>query len=82
VDVGAKAEIYALIEELVKEGIAVLLQSSELPEILRLADRCIVLAAGQPQGELAGDELNQAAVMHLATGLAAEQGPAAEDLIS
>ena len=82
VDVGAKAEIYALIEALVKEGVAILLQSSELPEILRLSDRCIVLAAGQPQGELAGDELNQATIMHLATGLAAEQGPAAENLVS
>ena len=54
VDVGAKAEIYALIEALVKEGVAILLQSSELPEILRLSDRCIVFAAGQPQGELPG----------------------------
>jgi len=73
VDVGAKAEIYALIDELVKEGIAVLLQSSELPEILRLANRCIVLAAGQPQGELVGANLNQPNVMHLATGLATEK---------
>ena len=47
VDVGAKAEIYALIDGLVKAGIAVLLQSSELPEILRLANRCIVFAAGR-----------------------------------
>lgn len=69
VDVGAKAEIYALIDALVKEGMAVLLQSSELPEILRLANRCIVFAAGQPQGELAGANLSQPAIMHLATGL-------------
>ncbi len=82
VDVGAKAEIYALIEELVKGGVAILLQSSELPEILRLSDRCIVFAAGQPQGELTGNELNQATIMHLATGLAAEQGPPAENLVS
>lgn len=82
VDVGAKAEIYALIEDLVKEGIAILLQSSELPEILRLSDRCIVFAAGQPQGELTGADLNQATIMHLATGLAAEQGPASENLVS
>ncbi len=82
VDVGAKAEIYTLIEELVRAGMAVLLQSSELPEILRLSDRCIVFAAGYPQGELSGNELTQSAIMHLATGLAVEQGPPAEDLIS
>jgi ABC-type sugar transport system ATPase subunit len=71
VDVGAKAEIYALIDRLVEAGIAVLLQSSELPEILRLANRCIVFAAGQAVGELAGPALTQPAVMELATGLAA-----------
>ena len=74
VDVGAKAEIYTLIDGLVEAGIAVLLQSSELPEILRLANRCIVFAAGRPTGELAGAALNQASVMELATGLGANQG--------
>jgi ABC-type sugar transport system ATPase subunit len=74
VDVGAKAEIYTLIDGLVEAGIAVLLQSSELPEILRLANRCIVFAAGRPKGELAGAALNQASVMELATGLGANQG--------
>jgi len=73
VDVGAKAEIYTLIDRLVESGIAVLLQSSELPEIIRLANRCIVFAGGRPAGELAGEALNQAAVMRLATGLAAEE---------
>ncbi len=73
VDVGAKAEIYTLIDRLVEAGMAVLLQSSELPEILRLANRCIVFAGGRPQGELSGAELNQAAVMELATGLGARE---------
>jgi len=73
VDVGAKVEIYALIDSLVKQGMAVLLQSSELPEILRLANRCIVFAAGQPQGELSGADLNQERIVTLATGLEAEQ---------
>ncbi len=71
VDVGAKAEIYALIDSLVQAGIAVLLQSSELPEVVRLANRCLVFAQGRVMGELAGGELTQAAVMELATGLAA-----------
>jgi ribose transport system ATP-binding protein len=82
VDVGAKAEIYALIDDLVAEGMAVLLQSSELPEVLRLSDRCIVFAGGKPQGELSGAALDQPTIMHLATGLAAEQGPPAPEVIT
>jgi len=69
VDVGAKAEIYALIDRLVQKGIAVILQTSELPELIRLADRCIVFVAGEPRGELCGAEITQEAVMSLATGL-------------
>ena len=68
VDVGAKVEIYALIDELVEQGMAVLVQSSELPEIIRLANRCIVFAAGRPQGELQGSKLDQENLMTLATG--------------
>jgi ABC-type sugar transport system ATPase subunit len=67
VDVGAKEEIYALIDGLVADGMAVLLQTSELPELIRLANRCVVMANGIPQGELAGSELTQEAVMTLAT---------------
>jgi len=69
VDVGAKAEIYALIDRLVQNGIAVVLQTTELPELLRLADRCIVFVAGEPRGELCGNQITQEAVMALATGL-------------
>jgi ABC-type sugar transport system ATPase subunit len=69
VDVGAKAEIYALIDRLVQNGIAVVLQTTELPELLRLADRCIVFVAGEPRGELSGSQITQEAVMALATGL-------------
>jgi ribose transport system ATP-binding protein len=67
VDVGAKQEIYGLIDALVADGMAVLLQTSELPELVRLANRCVVFANGIPQGELAGSELTQEAVMTLAT---------------
>jgi len=48
-------------------GNAILLQSSELPEIIRLANRVIVFANGRPQGELSGKELNQENIMALAT---------------
>jgi len=73
VDVGAKSEIYGLIDMLVDGGMAVLLQSSELPELIRLADRCLVFASGEPRGELRRGELTQPAVMALATGLSNEQ---------
>ena len=69
VDVGAKQEIYALIDMLLEQGIAVVLQSSELPELIRLAERCVVFAAGQMRGELAGADFTQPNVMALATGL-------------
>jgi ABC-type sugar transport system ATPase subunit len=69
VDVGAKAEIYTLIDSLVDSGMAVLLQSSELPEIIRLANRVVVFSSGQSRGELSGTELTQESVMALATRL-------------
>jgi ribose transport system ATP-binding protein len=69
VDVGAKAEIYTLIDRLVEKGIAIILQTSELPELIRLADRCIVFVAGEPRAELSGNEITQEAVMEVATGL-------------
>ena len=69
VDVGAKAEIYALIDRLVEKGIAIILQTSELPELIRLADRCIVFVAGEPRRELSGNAVTQEAVMGVATGL-------------
>jgi ABC-type sugar transport system ATPase subunit len=73
VDVGAKAEIYALIEDLTSRGHAVVLASSDLPEVVRLADRVIVLRApkgGQLSraGELAGDAITPLAIMQLALG--------------
>jgi ABC-type sugar transport system ATPase subunit len=68
VDVGAKAEIYALIEELTAAGHAVLLASSDLPEVVRLADRVLVLREGSLAGTLAGDDITQLAIMQLAVG--------------
>jgi ABC-type sugar transport system ATPase subunit len=68
VDVGAKAEIYALVEELTAAGHAVLLASSDLPEVVRLADRVLVLREGTLAGTLVGDEISQLAIMQLAVG--------------
>ena len=68
VDVGAKAEIYALIDDLTARGHAVVLASSDLPEVVRLADRVLVLREGKLAGELAADAITQLAIMQLAVG--------------
>ena len=66
IDVGAKAEIYALLRELAAAGKGILLISSELPELLGLSDRVIVMRSGRIVGELAGDAATPEAVMRLA----------------
>ena len=68
VDVGAKAEIYKLIEQLTARGHAVLLASSDLPEVVRLADRVLVLREGRLAGSLARPAISQLAIMKLALG--------------
>ena len=68
VDVGAKAEIYAIIDQLAQEGLAVIMISSELPEIINMCDRVYVMARGKIQGELARDDFSQEKIMEYATG--------------
>lgn len=69
VDVGAKAEIYRVIEDLAAAGAAVLMISSDLEEILRLSDRVLVMHEGRLAGEVGRAALSEAAVMQLATGI-------------
>jgi len=69
VDVGAKAEIHALIDRLAADGSAVLLISSEMPELLALSTRIVVLRSGRVVGELARAEASEEAVAHLMTGV-------------
>ncbi|WP_257033225.1 MULTISPECIES: sugar ABC transporter ATP-binding protein [unclassified Streptomyces] len=66
VDIGAKAEIYQIIADLAREGTAVLVVSSELPEVLGLADRIVVMQNGRTTGELTRDEATEEAVLALA----------------
>lgn len=66
IDVGAKSEIYDIIEELAQAGVAVLIVSSELPEVLGLADRVCVMAGGRITGELVGPAATEEAVLALA----------------
>src|SRR3954453_20597366 len=68
IDVGAKQEIYAQINKLASEGLAIVLVSSELPEVLGLADRVLVLHEGRLTGEFSRVEASAEAVMAAATG--------------
>ena len=63
IDVGAKAEIYKLIDELSKMGVSVILLSSELPEVLALCDRIMVMHHGQLKGILHHQEADQVKIM-------------------
>lgn len=75
VDIGAKQEIYRLMEELAERGVAILFVSSEMEEVLSMSDRTIVMHEGRITGELTRDQLSEEAIMQLATGhpLAATQ---------
>ena len=68
IDVGAKAEVHRIISDLAVEGLAIILISSELPEILAMADRVIVLHEGRVSGTFARSEATQERVMFAATG--------------
>lgn len=67
IDVGAKSEIYKVIIDLAKQGVGIILISSELPEVLGMSDRVIVLANGRIAGELSRSEATQEEIMKLAT---------------
>jgi ribose transport system ATP-binding protein len=68
IDVGAKSEIYQLMNALVRNGAAILMISSELPEVLGMSDRIYVMHEGRIAGELARAEATQERIMNLATG--------------
>ena len=67
IDVGAKSEIYTLMDELVKQGKSIIMISSELPEVLRMSDRILVMCEGRKTGELDIAEATQENIMQLAT---------------
>lgn len=80
VDVGAKSEIYRIIDELAREGIAIVVISSDLPEIIGIADRVLVMREGKIAGEVKaapGAPIAQEAIMTLSTGTVQEGGPRA-----
>jgi len=67
IDVGAKQEIYSLLNELARQGKSIIMISSELPEILRMSHRVVVMCEGRVTGELDNKEITQERVMQLAT---------------
>lgn len=67
IDVGAKFEIYTIMNQLIEEGMSIIMISSELGEVLGMSDRVYVMAEGQMKGELSIEEANQESIMQLAT---------------
>ena len=68
IDVGAKRDIYELMNELTASGVSIIMVSSELPEVLGMSDRIVVVHEGRIAGELLHDEADQEKIMTLATG--------------
>jgi len=68
IDVGAKSEVYELIRRLARSGIAVALISSELPEVIAMADRVVVMHEGRVMGILGRAEIDEHRIMTYATG--------------
>ena len=69
VDVGAKQEIYHLMTELAENGIAILMISSDMEELLGMSDRIIVLCEGELAGEVQKENFNQHTILDLASGI-------------
>ncbi len=67
IDIGAKSEIYSLMEELAKQGKSIIMVSSELPEVLRMSDRVIVMCEGKLTGTFDISEATQERIMQAAT---------------
>ena len=67
-DIGAKKEIYSIINELAEKGVAIIMVSSELPEVLGMSDRIMVVQEGHVRGILHKEDADQENIMILATG--------------
>ena len=69
IDVGAKKEIYVLMNELAKKGMAIIMISSEMQELLGMSDRIIVMHEGEMMGELKKEDATQEKILELASGI-------------
>ena len=68
IDVGAKVEVYQLMNQLISRGVGIIMISSELPELLAMSDRILVMHEGRITGELSHEEASQEKVLRLASG--------------
>lgn len=69
IDIGAKYEIYLIMNRLVKEGKSIIMISSEMPELIGMSDRIIVMHQGSVSGELAKEEVSQERILEMASGM-------------
>lgn len=76
VDVGAKSEIHKILRDLSRDGVGIIVISSELPELIGLCDRVLVIREGTISGEVAGEAMTEENIMHLAS--IAQSDPAAQ----
>ena len=74
VDVGAKAEIHGILRGLASEGVGIVVISSELPELIGVCDRVLVVREGRISGQVTGDDMTEGNIMHLASVTGAEAG--------
>jgi ABC-type sugar transport system ATPase subunit len=81
VDVGSKSDLYGILRELARNGVALLVVSSDLPEVLALAHRIVVMSEGRTVGELDAHQAEEVTILQMATpkGVAAEESGATED---
>jgi ribose transport system ATP-binding protein len=77
IDVGAKQEVYRIINDLTSQGVAVVMVSSDLPELLATSDRIIVIRDGKSEAELSADQTSELELIHLMSGEVPEKGHAA-----
>ncbi|MEL7265925.1 MAG: sugar ABC transporter ATP-binding protein [Planctomycetota bacterium] len=82
IDIGAKREIYDILNRLADEGVAVLVVSSDMEEVLGIADRVLVMHEGRITGELSGDAMTEKAIMQLAVGQTTADSQAGDRLES
>ena len=76
IDIGAKVEVHRLIAELAAGGLGIILISSDLPEVLAMSDRILVMHEGRISAEISRDDATEETVMFAATGQGAEPSPA------
>jgi ribose transport system ATP-binding protein len=81
IDVGAKAEVHALMSRLAKEGIGILMISSEMPEIIGMSDRVVVMCQGRITGEFKRGQLNQEEIMTCATQFLSVDGESPKEVM-